>query len=259
MGRTGEFHGMTLTNTTCRQRVPCDGGPVPHSQTQLTVFEVSDVFAKHFGLDLVSLSAGLLDVRDAARVARELGLTGRAYVKRKGDSVHLVFKGWPAARPTLNAPVYLKTNPKVAHIAVGMRDHARAIARSSALVVVAYVSLNALEALLSDGDLKFVQFIGETAADVAKFAVSAGAGWLAAAGTGLLTASVAGPLVAAIFVGVLTSLAVERLDQEIGVTRTLLEAMRKTAEDARQGYREVGRQYWRIEEWLRSGGLHRMR
>ena len=246
------------SDTTSRSRITIDGRTVEHTQTQLNIIEVDKALADALGLDLVTLSAGVLESRDALRVLRELGLAGDAYIKHSKGKAYLILKGWPAKRPTLKAARYLNTNPKVAHIAVGAKAAAKTALKTTGVVIVAHVALNTVEAILSDGDMNFSQWLGNTASDTLKAAGGMAAGWLAAAVAGALGVTVVGGLVIAVCVGLWVSFELEQVDQKNELTAALIGQIAATIDEAKEPFRALEREYWRWENWLRRGGPYRL-
>ncbi len=178
----------------------------------------------------MSAAGAAVDGAGAAVIVRHLGLSGRAYVKRRGGRSYLILKGNPGQRPSLRGTRYLASNPRVAHLTVGPRALARGAARMTGIAVVAYTGLRVVEAILRQEDVRLVSLLGSVGADVTKFAIAAGAGFLAGAAVGAITMLAAGPLIAAVFVGVATSVTLDRIDREFGLTEKLVRALESMAD-----------------------------
>jgi hypothetical protein len=219
------------------------------SQALLYVIEVNNEMARATGVDLVSASTASVDAAGAVRIARELGLTGRAYVKTVGTKSYLILKGVPGQRAVLRGTRYLTTNPQVAHITISPKALASGAARMTGVAVIAYAGLRVVEAILSDKDERMISILGTIASDVAKFAIASGAGFLAAAAVGAITTIAAGPLIAAVFVGLATGVALDRIDREFGLTDKIVLALEKAADRVRSPFDEF---VMAVVQWERS-------
>ncbi|MEL6522319.1 MAG: hypothetical protein AAFQ66_15235 [Pseudomonadota bacterium] len=220
------------------------------------IFELNQALAEATGVDFVSAAAAAVDSANVVKIVRELGLTGRAYVKQTRGKFYLILKGHPGLRPTLKGTRYLMSNPKVAHIAVSSRQLAAGAARMTALTAIAYTVLSTVEVLLTEEDPRFTQVFGKVASDITKFAIAAGAGYLAGAAVGAVTTVAAGPLIAAIAVGLVTTWALDRLDREFGITALLVKKLDDTVELALSPFEWAAREIHRWERYIINKAIH---
>lgn len=240
--------GQDFRSGTCT--IQTEHRTVTVHQVLLYVIEVSDAMAEATGVDLVSAASAGIDSAGAVAITRSLGLTGRAYIKNSGGRSYLILKGNPAQRAVLKGTRYLTTNPKVAHIIISPRSLARGAARMTGIAVVAYAALRVVEALLRDGDVRLTALLGTVASDVTKFALAATAGFLAGAVVGSFTTVAAGPLVAAVFIGVLTSFVVDRIDRSFGLTDKLVRTLEKVVDKVEGPFEWLAREIARFERGL---------
>lgn len=219
-------------------------------QALVYVIEVDNKMAEQIGVDLVSLATAAVDAAGIVLIKNSLGISGRAYLKHHGGKDYLILKGNPLQRPNLRGTRYLSTNPKVAHITVGGKSIARGIGRLSGIVFIAYTTLNVIEHLMSADDRRLSSLLGNIAADITKFFISAGAGFLVALAVGSLTTLVAGPLIAAVFVGVATSIVLDRLDRNFALTEKLILAIEKIQTEVERPFSRLAREIAAWERWL---------
>jgi hypothetical protein len=217
-------------------------------QLLIYVIEVNNEIAKASGLDLTSLAASGLDSAEAVRVIKTIGLTGRGYLKKSNGKLYLILKGNPGARPVLTGTRYLAANPMVAKLVVSARTLGASAARATGVSVVAYAGLRVVEHLLAENDPSMIRLFGNIGSDVLKFAVAAGAGYLAGLAVGALTTVIAGPLIAALIVGVGVSILLDRADRKYSLTETMIRAIEDVVDRYENPIRILAR--W-VNDWER--------
>ena len=227
-------------------KVVTDDREISISQALLYVVELNDEMARASGVDLTSLGTATDDSIAVARIVRELGLSGRAYISVRNGTRYLVLKGNPGARPVLNGTRYLAGNPKVARIIVGARQMAKGAARATGIAVVAYASLRIVEHILAEDQRNLSQLIGSLVTDVAKFAAASAAGWLAGAAVASVTTVVAGPLIAAIVVGVGVGILLDKVDRKYDLTGLMVRTIENTVDSFQNPFRILARY---IQQW----------
>lgn len=218
--------------------VQTGGGTAVVEQTLLMIIEINNDLAAATGVDLVGAYGAASDAASVNRMVNELGLAGRAYIKKVGEKSYLILKGAPGLRPNLTGTRYLVSNPKVAKIVMSPSQLASGAAKMTGVAVIAYASLRVVEYILSE-DRELTTLLGTLATDLAKFGISAGAGWLAGVAVGAFTTLAAGPLIAAIAVGVLAGYALDRLDRHLGITVSLVAALKNRPRPIERLAREV--------------------
>jgi len=230
--------------------VTTDKGEVTVSQTLLVVFEINDELAAATGIDLVGGAAAMNDAATIQKVVKEVGLTGRGYIKMVNNKAYFILKGAPSLRPTLNGTRYLASNPKVSQMIVSPKTLAQGAAKATGIAIIAYCALRVVEMVLKDEDGSLARLLGTVASDVIKFGIAAAAGWLAGAIVGSATTVVAGPLIAAFVVGVGVGIALDRIDRKFGLTELLVRAIEDAADSAMTPFRYLSRQIAQWEDYL---------
>ncbi|CUH78109.1 hypothetical protein TRM7557_01727 [Tritonibacter multivorans] len=214
----------------------------------LYVAEINSDLAEETGLDLMSVAAAGIDSAAAVAIVRKMGLSGRAYIKEVNGKAYVILKGHPGQRAVLNGTRYLRGNPKVAKLVLSAKDLAKGAVKMTGIAVVAFASLRVVEHVLSDQDPRLTALLGTVAMDVAKFAMAAGAGYLAGAAVGALTTLAAGPIVAAVVIGVGVSILLDRVDRKFGLTESLIRAIEDTVDNFENPFRKLARM---IHDWER--------
>lgn len=156
-------------------------------------------------------------------IVSELGLGGRYLIKTYRGRQHIVFKGYAGARQFLTGPRYGLLHHKIISLKMtraGMKAGARdglifGILFCTALDVADYVSNDraTLGALFGAVGMDIAKCLIATAA-----AFAVGVGVAAVMGTAVIAI---GPVVAALAVGVGLSLALDWIDNRLGLTRKL--------------------------------------
>jgi hypothetical protein len=226
-------------------------------QALVYLIELDNRIAEAAGVDVISLAAAGIDAYGVAQIKNTLGLSGRAYIKSYNGKQYLILKGNPGQRPVLRGTRYLVSNPKVAHITVGAKSIGRGVARVTGIAFIAYTTLNIVEHVMASDDPRLSALLGNLAADMTKFFIAAGAGYLTALAVGSVTTVVAGPLVAAIFVGVATGIVLDRLDRKYDLTTKLVLAIEKVQEQAERPFNRIAREIAAWERWLIDDAIRR--
>lgn len=185
------------------------------------------VYAKEFvGLsrNLSNYASTVLDVKTAIRLFKDLGFTGKVALKEVKGAQYVIFKGYPGQRSIFNATRYLATNPKVVDMAIGKIGAQKSVLSGVRLTTYLIVPLNILGFILDDKKTMY-ELIGETATDLLKVGIAGALAALAATTVATATTLAAGPLIVAIGVGLIASFGLDALDQQLGVTRTLIKAI----------------------------------
>lgn len=221
--------------------IETDDRSVTLDEVVMYVSEINEDLAAATGLDLMSAAAAVIDSAAAVSVVSKLGLTGRAYIKQHNGKAYVIIKGYPGQRTVLTGTRYLASNPKVAKMVIGAKSLAKGAARMSGIAVVAFTALRVVEHIFSDNDPRLTELFGTIASDVVKFAIAAGAGFLAGAAVAALTTVVAGPLIAAVIVGVGASIFLDRVDRKYGLTETLIRSVEDTVDNFENPIRKLAR------------------
>lgn len=118
------------------------------------------------------------------------------------------------------------------------------------IAFIAYVGLNLIEDFMRDqDDPRLSRLLGNVASDVIKFFAAAGIGVLAGAAVGAITTLAAGPVIAAVLVGIATSIFLDRLDRQFGLTEQLVGALEAVADRAQSPFRRLALE---IARWERA-------
>lgn len=204
---------------------------------------------------IAGLTVPAQDILLANKLILELGLMGRAVAQDLYGKTYIVLKGYPGLRQNLTGTRYLESHPKVVDLAIGQTGMNARIISGVRLSIFIAVPLNVLQCFLSNQS-SLIKLIGTTATDIVKLGISALVGSVAAFAVASVTTVVVGPLIAAIGLGVMTSFALEYIDNKFGVTAALIVAIEK-AHNATFGH--LAREINRFERGIIDNAMSRMR
>ncbi len=216
-------------------------------------FEKAEEFKKKTDMDLIALLQGAQGVYKAWVQLRLLGVVGKAYVKVVKGKSYIIFKGPPGLRPNLNAPRYLRANPKVAMFVVGTREIIKDTAEGFKVAVIAYVALDVMQEILQD-HFSLARLGVKAASDISQALIAAGVGALAGVVVTTLGAPVVVAFVIVVGVGFLAGMALSHYDTKYHLTDKVVERMMELEREAKAGLAELGgRIEERIDEEIRRG------
>lgn len=171
-------------------------------------------------------TASANDAVTLAKLVGDLGgVSAKAYVKTYSGKPHIILKGRPGLRKILTGTKYGIKNPKVITMGLGKTGAINAAKSGGILTVVLLSAYRVADYILTD-QATLSQLIGTLATDVVKVGIATGAS--IAVATALTSAGVVlaiGPLVAVIVIGLLTSVALNALDERYGITDKLITAL----------------------------------
>ena len=241
---------MTDELTTGSRCIKTDKRSVQLDEALLYVAEINAKLAKETGLDLMSVSAAVIDSAAAVTLVSKMGLSGRAYIKHVNGKAYVILKGHPGKRAVLTGTRYLRSNPKVAKLVLSAKDLAKGAGKMTGIAVIAFAGLRVVEHVLSDNDPRLTELFGTIAMDVAKFALAAGAGYLVGAAVGAVTTLAVGPIIAAVVIGVGISILLDRVDRKFGLTEILVRAIEDTVDEFENPFRTLARYINQWEEYF---------
>ena len=197
--------------------------------------QIRQKIAEIITLDNIKIAAGYaaptMDLVTAAGQVKALGANGRVVEKVVGGRRYIILKGYPGLRKTLRGTRYLANNPKIVSMAIGKVGVGQSIIQGAKLTIFLTAPINVVKFLV-DEQFTLSSLIGTIATDLVKIGVASALGAAAAVALGAITTIAAGPLVAAIFVGVATSILLEKIDAEFGLTNALIKFVEETSQSA---------------------------
>lgn len=164
--------------------------------------------------------ASAKDIRTVSLLAKELGAGTKSYIKLYGGKAHIILKGNPRLRATLNAPRYGVNNMKVITMGLGIAGAINASKKGGYLTIILLSAFRIADYVLRD-ESTLGQLIGSLATDVVKVGIAVGGAILFASAVGSTMTFAIGPIVAVIFFGTLISWALSETDKSYGLTETL--------------------------------------
>lgn len=183
--------------------------------------EANDYMAE-LGITPDMMASAVSDIDMARRIASELGFLGEAYSKEYNGRLHIIVRGRPGPRAELTASKYSAANKKMIMFAVGNR--ARFLANLKSASVVGFAFLAGDEAIRAiAGEQGYEQAIVWFGTGVAKILTSVVVADIIVALIFGTEAVVFVSFVAAAIIGFGIGVALNRIDEELGVTASLKE------------------------------------
>lgn len=213
-------------------------------------------------------TATALDLKLLTTLAVDLRRGGDLFTKYRisyyGGKAYIIFKGSHRARQVLTGTRYLAVNTKIASLGIGKLGAAKAIAGGMKITIVLTIGFRGIETLMKE-EATWHYFVGSSASDIVKVAISGAASFIAAslvaagAATGVVAA---GPLFVAIIVGVGVGMGLEAIDERIGFTAGLIDGLRKAEASVDRSIQQVQTEWnWHhrspeatVQFWMRVFG-----
>jgi len=168
-------------------------------------------------------------------------------IQRQGKSL-IVLSGYAGLRRYLTAPVYGLGNPKVIKMGIGQVAAKSALKTGVVLTLILSPSVRTLEWLFTD-ELKTMETVlAHIGTDIAKGLIAAGAAYFTA---GVIPAAVAGggasviavvPVAVGVVVAIVGTMILNRLDDHLGITEMLTDALVKAIEENKRSIDKVRRE-----------------
>ena len=198
----------------------------------------------HGALDLATVTGTMRDTLAGQKLLKELGLTGKYYLKTVNGKTYVVLRGYAGLRSVLTGTRYTSLNPKMISFGLGPEALKAGLKTNLIIMIACYIPLEVTEFILSD-DKIYAELFADLITDVAIGTVSLAAGALAAyVLSGGLIASIAFPAAfvvgGAIFVGIGASFLLNESGASEAIRNGLSEALTKTSEAMAAGIQGTG-------------------
>ncbi|WP_298776058.1 hypothetical protein [uncultured Shewanella sp.] len=178
-----------------------------------------------------------------------LGIKATTYVNKTGTEM-IKFTGYAGIRKVLNAPAYGLKNMKVVQLGIGKYGLANSIKQGGVLTFYVAAAYRTLDFILND-EQELARYLGSLATDVVKIGIVSAITW----GVGALLAT---PFVAAnlvIVVGTATSIFLNLVDEDNGITDKVVESLEKAQQEVVEKAREIEDGFWDLGAMLIDGML----
>lgn len=191
---------------------------------------------------------GIDVVRDKARrfgrVIAEFGWKGRFYYKSTAGKLFIIFKGYASTRNVFNGIRYLQDHAKVLSYGLAKSQVVASAVKVNPVSIFVLTGLNILETIISD-DKDFIDATAQFSTDMVKIIAATVAGAAAAVAVASAATLIALPAVAIVGAGfvvaVAVSLALDYVDNTLGITSAIADALRKSRDDFRAVREEASR------------------
>lgn len=177
------------------------------------------------------------DAATLVKQYRELGGLGSVIERTVNGQRYVVIKGDVAVRQILTKIQYTPYDTKIVSLALGKVGTAKSIIDGAKLSIYLTVPFTVLKCFLED-EMTLGALVGNVSSDLIKIGIStitAAIAMTAPSAMASLGGSVAtfaaGPLAVALFVGVVTSIILNRIDERYGLTQALINCIDETYND----------------------------
>jgi hypothetical protein len=193
----------------------------------------------------------VMDALLAKKILKELGSdVDKVVIKQYAGKSYVIFKGYAGNRKILKGTRYLANNPKVVRMAIGPKGITSSVKSGFVISIVLSVGIEIFNYFIQD-TATLSKLLGTVTSDIMKIGFSSIAA--AVAGLTIGTATVLGtaaatPLIVAIAVGVVTSIALEKIDGKIGATRALIAAYEQMGINLTAINQEINRNIYYLEK-----------
>lgn len=192
----------------------------------------------------IAAGAGLM-----YKLIKEIGISGKYYIKNYNGRDYVIFKGNAAARKYLTGTRYGINNAKMISLQIG-RAGARAAVRGGFIFSMIFCTVLNVADYFARDNATMGQLLGATSVDLGKAIIASGAAYAVGAGAAALagTAMLAmGPVIVAVVVAVGVGLLLDAIDKKFDIqgrlSKMLDEGLVKLEKVARELKKE-GEQAW---------------
>jgi hypothetical protein len=192
-----------------------------------------------------------LDTITLARVAKDLGIHGKAIPKVIKGRQYVAFTGYPGARRIFTGTLYSARNAKIINMAIGGLGITKMAVKGAVITICLTVPLSVYECYLTD-QTAWYHLAGSVGADVIKVGTASLIGAIGGIlATGGSTFFVCVPIGLAILISVGVGFALEYLDDKYRLTGKLIAHLKELPVEAEKAAAATGQGFWNV---LRSGG-----
>ncbi len=192
------------------------------------------------------------DTVTLARVAKDLGIHGKAIPKVIKGRQYIAFSGNPGMRQIFTKTLYSARNAKIINMAIGTIGITKMAAKGGVITICLTVPLSIFECYLTDRTAWY-ELTGSVGADILMVGTASLMGAIAgialAGGSAYIAFS---PIGAAIFISVFIGFILGHLDKRYQLTEKLIALLKDMDVEADKAVTVTGEGFWNI---LRSSGL----
>ncbi len=206
------------------------------------------------GQVLINYGVNGKDVVTTSMLITQLGNVGikaTSYINKSGTEM-IKLSGYAGIRKVLNAPSFSAANPKIVQVGIGKFGLANSIKSGAVLTFYVAAAYRTVDYILTD-EQRLSEFIGSMATDVVKIGITAAIAW--GAGTLVATSLVVAGFAIVIVVGLLSSIALNVLDEHYGITDKVIEYLEKSQQNVVERAREIEDGIWDLGAMVFDGML----
>jgi hypothetical protein len=194
------------------------------------------------------------DAITLARVAKDLGILGKAIPKVIKGRQYIAFTGYAGTRQIFTASLYSARNAKIINMAIGAMGITKMATKGGIITICLTVPLSVFECYLTDRSTWY-ELTGRVGADLIKVGTASLMGAIGGiVATGGYTFYVCPPIGLAILISVGVGFSLEYLDAKYKLTEKLIAYLKEVPIEADKISTATGLGFWNV---LRSGRLGR--
>jgi hypothetical protein len=192
------------------------------------------------------------DTVTLARVAKDLGIQGKAIPKVIKGRQYIAFSGYPGLRRIFTGTIYSTRNAKIINMAIGAMGITKMATKGGVITLSLTVPLSIWECYLTDRSAWY-ELAGSVGADLIKVGTASLLGAIAGIALSGGNAYIAfSPIGAAVFISVSVGYLLEYLDKKYQLSEQLVALLKDLDEKAEKSITATGEGFWNV---LRSSGL----
>jgi hypothetical protein len=192
------------------------------------------------------------DAITLARVAKDLGIQGKAIPKVIEGRQYIAFSGSPGMRQIFTSTLYSARNAKIINMAIGAMGITKMATKGGLITIGLTVPLSVYECYLTDQSAWY-ELTGSVGADLLKVGIASLMGAISGlALTGGSTFLACPPIAAVMGISVFVGLGLEYFDARYKLTEKLIALLKEIPVEADKASTAAGQGFWNA---LRAGGL----
>ncbi|MGD9216150.1 MAG: hypothetical protein PVJ84_15130 [Desulfobacteraceae bacterium] len=192
------------------------------------------------------------DTITLARVAKDLGIHGKAIPKVIKGRQYIAFSGYPGTRQIFTGTLYSARNAKIINMAIGAMGITKMATKGGIITTGLTVPLSVYECYLTDRSAWY-ELTGSVGADLLKVGIASLIGMTGGIlATGGYSFYVCPPIGSVILISVGVGFALEYLDLKYKLTEKLIAHLKELPVEGDKISTATGQGFWNI---LRSGGF----
>lgn len=180
---------------------------------------------------MLSNASAAMDGGKAVKLMRDFKGLGEFREQVYEGRRYIIFKGNPRVRKVFKGTRYSATNPRILSFGIGRLGVDDALRKGGILTVSLLVPLRIFQYVYDD-EKTFLWLAGTLGSDLAKVGINGFITGAAAVATTKISGTIVGGLIVTFAFGIVVGVALDRVDEELGLTSRMINEMEATLETA---------------------------